>query len=716
MDLFGHHADQQLQQQAPLAERLRPRSLDEFIGQDAILGPGRLLRRAIAADRLGSLILHGPPGTGKTTLARIIANTTRCHFSSLNAVLAGIKDLRAEVEQAQERLGRHGLRTLLFIDEVHRFNTSQQDALLPWVENGTVTLIGATTENPFFEVNKALVSRSRLFRLQSLDQTALHQVLDRALSDRTHGYGERSIQLQADARQHLVEVAGGDARSLLNALELAVETTEADASGAIQITLAVAEESIQQQAVLYDKQGDAHFDTISAFIKSIRGSDPDAALFWLARMVEAGEDPRFIFRRLLISAGEDIGLADPQGIVVVEACAAAFDRIGLPEGLYPLVQATLYLAGASKSNSALGFFDAVKQLRQEKAQQVPKHLRDANRDGAAFGDGVGYRYPHAYADHWVAQQYLPNALQGQVFYQPGSLGWEGERRQQLLTHRAAQLAAAVEWESQQGEPLSSGPDDPAVERWLQRQLALEEGRLVKLQQRFWNSIAVQRHHNVLVMGSRSLLWALPALSGTPEGGVTLQLDSSADIERIKAQLQVLDPLQQPALVEAPAHAVKGLEGQRFELLIGRNLLQGANQKALEEWVTQLETLLSSCAEIHLMSSQPNAGPAALMDSNQSDLIEAEQRWLAERQPLQRLQTLLSAADWSVMTEEWTDQVNLQIDSALITRWFAKQATYRQAMQGQLGDRAITALKASYQKRMGTKLRQTISHQHLVARR
>ena len=300
MDLFGHHADQQLQQQAPLAERLRPRSLDEFIGQDAILGPGRLLRRAIAADRLGSLILHGPPGTGKTTLARIIANTTRCHFSSLNAVLAGIKDLRAEVEQAQERLGRHGLRTLLFIDEVHRFNTSQQDALLPWVENGTVTLIGATTENPFFEVNKALVSRSRLFRLQSLDQAALHQVLDRALSDCTHGYGERSIQLDAEARAHLVEVAGGDARSLLNALELAVETTDANASGAIQITLAVAEESIQQQAVLYDKQGDAHFDTISAFIKSIRGSDPDAALFWLARMVEAGEDPRFIFRRLLI--------------------------------------------------------------------------------------------------------------------------------------------------------------------------------------------------------------------------------------------------------------------------------------------------------------------------------------------------------------------------------------------------------------------------------
>jgi putative ATPase len=716
MDLFGHHADQQLQQQAPLAERLRPRSLDEFIGQDAILGPGRLLRRAIAADRLGSLILHGPPGTGKTTLARIIANTTRCHFSSLNAVLAGIKDLRAEVEQAQERLGRHGLRTLLFIDEVHRFNTSQQDALLPWVENGTVTLIGATTENPFFEVNKALVSRSRLFRLQSLDRAALHQVIDRALSDTTHGYGERLINLEADARQHLVEVAGGDARSLLNALELAVETTNANDTGVIRITLTVAEESIQQQAVLYDKQGDAHFDTISAFIKSIRGSDPDAALFWLARMVEAGEDPRFIFRRLLISAGEDIGLADPQGIVVVEACAAAFDRIGLPEGLYPLVQATLYLAGANKSNSALGFFDAVKQLRQEKAQQVPKHLRDANRDGAAFGDGVGYRYPHAYADHWVAQQYLPNALQGQMFYQPGALGWEGERRQQLLTHRAAQLAAAVEWESQQGEPMSSGPDDPAVERWLQRQLALEEGRLVSLQQRFWNEIQVQRHHNVLVMGSRSLLWALPALGSTPEGSVTLQLESTDDLERIKAQLQVLDPLQQPTLMEAPAHALQGLGNQRFELLIGRNLLQGANDATLQRWAGQLEDLLYSDAEVHLLSSHPQGGPAELIGSEHKDLIEAEQRWLAERQSLGHLQELLKAAGWNMTLESWSDQVNLQLDPMLLTRWFSEQATYRQWMQSQVDNDALTSLAESYQRRLGTKLRQTISHQHLIARR
>ena len=290
-DLFSHHGEQLRQLHAPLADRLRPRSLDDFQGQEEILGPGRLLRRAITADRVGNLIFYGPPGVGKTTLARIIAATTRAHFSSLNAVLAGVKDLRHEVDEAKRRLDQHGLRSLLFIDEVHRFNSAQQDALLPWVENGTVTLIGATTENPFFEVNKALVSRSRLFRLQPLQTKHLHQLLDRALRDRERGYGDRPVQITPEAAEHLVDVAGGDARSLLNALELAVETTEPNGDGQIVISLAIAEESIQQRAVLYDKQGDAHFDTISAFIKSLRGSDPDAALFWLAKMIEAGRTP-----------------------------------------------------------------------------------------------------------------------------------------------------------------------------------------------------------------------------------------------------------------------------------------------------------------------------------------------------------------------------------------------------------------------------------------
>ena len=334
-DLFSYQGEQQRQRLAPLADRMRPQSLEDFEGQSGILADGRLLRRAIKADRVGNLILHGSPGVGKTTLARIIAGHTRAHFSSLNAVLAGVKDLRVEVDAARQRLERHGLRSILFIDEVHRFNSAQQDALLPWVENGTVTLIGATTENPYFEVNKALVSRSRLFRLLPLEPEDLHRLLQRALSDAERGYGSRSVRIDPEAADHLVDVANGDARSLLNALELAVESSEADAGGTVQIDLATAEESIQQRAVLYDKHGDAHYDTISAFIKSLRGSDPDAALFWLARMVEAGENPRFIFRRMLIAAGEDVGLADPQAIVVVEACAAAFERVGLPEGSIP---------------------------------------------------------------------------------------------------------------------------------------------------------------------------------------------------------------------------------------------------------------------------------------------------------------------------------------------------------------------------------------------
>ena len=512
-DLFSHHGEAARQRQAPLADRLRPRNLDEFVGQAAILAEGRLLRRAISADRVGNLILHGPPGVGKTTLARIIANHTRAHFSSLNAVLAGVKDLRSEVSDASQRLERHGLRTILFIDEVHRFNSAQQDALLPWVENGTLTLIGATTENPFFEVNKALVSRSRLFRLQSLGQDDLSRLLLTALHDKERGYGDRHVEISAEASAHLVNVAGGDARSLLNALELAVESTPKNHDGVIAIDLGIAEESIQQRAVLYDKQGDAHFDTISAFIKSLRGSDADAALFWLARMIEAGENPRFIFRRMLISAGEDVGLADPQAMVVVEACAAAFERIGLPEGLYPLAQAALYLACTEKSNSTSGMFEALRQVREAQRQEVPAHLRDANRDGDAFGDGKGYRYPHAFREHWVAQQYLPSALQGEAFWSPSRQGWEGQRRERMLERRAAQLAASAEAVDEHPLLVSSGPEQPQLERWLQRQLSVDGERLQELRQKLWSDLCWQRTDRVLILGGRSLLWSARALGG-----------------------------------------------------------------------------------------------------------------------------------------------------------------------------------------------------------
>ena len=344
MDLFAHGRSAIIKEESPLAHRMRPRTLDEYAGQEHIIGAGRLLRRAIQADQLSSLIFYGPPGTGKTTLAMVIANTTRSNFITINAVLAGVKQIREAIDTAQERRNLYGERTTLFVDEVHRWNKAQQDALLPHVEKGTIILIGATTENPYFEVNKALVSRSRIFQLKPLTEDNLRQIADQALQDKERGFGNLDIQLDPAALDHLVDIANGDARGVLNALELAVETTLPDENGRIHITLEVAEESIQRRAVLYDKEGDVHYDTISAFIKSLRGSDPDAALYWLAKMVYAGEDPRFLFRRMAILAGEDIGMADPNAITVVMSCWQTFERIGMPEGQFPLSQAVIYLA------------------------------------------------------------------------------------------------------------------------------------------------------------------------------------------------------------------------------------------------------------------------------------------------------------------------------------------------------------------------------------
>ncbi|MBN8588197.1 MAG: AAA family ATPase [Rhodothermia bacterium] len=429
-DLFAEAVEQRQARQAPLADRMRPQTLDEFVGQDHILGQGKLLRRAIEADRIQSLIFYGPPGTGKTTLARIIANSTSAHFTAINAVLAGVKDIREAIEAAKDRQKYHQQRTILFVDEVHRFNKSQQDALLPHVENGTVVLIGATTENPYFEVNKALVSRSRIFELQPLQNKDLNRVLAQTFTNSERGYGQKKVRIDEDAADHLVDTANGDARSLLNALELAVETTPIEENGEIHINRAVAEESIQKRAVLYDKEGDAHFDIASAFIKSLRGSDPDAALYWMARMVYAGEDPRFIFRRMLIFAAEDVGLADPNALRMAVTAAQAFEYVGMPEGRFHLAECCLYLATAPKSNSTMAFFEALAGVEKERSGDVPNHLKDASRDAQGLGHGKGYLYPHAFRDHFVPQQYLPDGLQGTYYYKPQDQGYEkriGER-------------------------------------------------------------------------------------------------------------------------------------------------------------------------------------------------------------------------------------------------------------------------------------------------
>ncbi|MCK6539049.1 MAG: AAA family ATPase [Anaerolineales bacterium] len=441
-DLFDHAMQERMKQEAPLAARMRPRTLEEYIGQEHIVGKGKLLRRAIEADRLfSSIILWGPPGTGKTTLAQVIANTTKSHFVTISAILAGKAELREVIGEALERRRLHNERTILFVDEVHRWNKAQQDALLPHVEAGVVTFIGATTENPYFEVIKALISRSRVFQLRNLNQEETGILIDRALTDRERGYGNKRILLDPDARAHLIEVASGDARNALNAIELAVESTPPDKEGLIHITLDVAQESIQRRAVLYDKDGDAHYDTISAFIKSVRGSDPDAALYWLAKMIYAGEDPKFILRRLIILAGEDIGLADPMGLVVAPSAAQAFEFIGLPEGIYPIVEATLYLATAPKSNSAGAYFKAMKKIEEEGQVSVPRHLMDGNRDAAALGHGMDYVYPHEFEGHFIPQQYLPRRILGTYFFSPSQEGYEAQVTARLEMWREAQRKA-----------------------------------------------------------------------------------------------------------------------------------------------------------------------------------------------------------------------------------------------------------------------------------
>jgi putative ATPase len=686
MDLFDRHRLDITAAEAPLAARMRPRTLDEFIGQDSIVGPGRLLRRAIQADQLSSLIFYGPPGTGKTTLARIIANTTQAYFIAINAVLSGVKEIREAIATAQEKRGHHNQRTILFVDEVHRFNKAQQDALLPWVENGTVILIGATTENPYFEVNKALVSRSRLFQLKPLDEEDLQQVVQQCLTDSDRGYGERSVRVDVEAIAHLVNVANGDARALLNALELAVETTPPEA-GTIHITLAVAEESIQQRAVLYDKEGDAHFDTISAFIKSVRGSDPDAALYWLARMVYAGEDPRFIFRRLLILASEDVGLADPNAIVVVNACATAFDRVGLPEGRYPLAQATLYLATTAKSNSVMGFFDALAAIEQEREADPPNHLKDANRD-QQIGHGVGYLYPHAYRDHWVAQQYLPSRLQGQMFYQPSDQGAEAQIRTQVTRQREAQLAA---WLDGVGvalpEVVSFGPIDSQQERWLQRTLGQVGERLAQVRDRLFSLTSLQRHQVVLDLNAGSGLLTWEAIRQVPEGGVYACAATIADADGLIEQAAALPELARPVVLQAslsdlPAMLKAQHPDLRFDWILGRNALMRSPDKAAV--VRSLMPWLQPQGTIVLAEAIPRQAQRRyrLLDPSWLDAKLYQQLAVAEEsiytQPtdpmvnwdVEDLQTFFAAAGLTIAIQIEQTLTEMVLSRSLVDRWFS----------------------------------------------
>ena len=425
MDLFEYAKSKTLESESPLASRLRPRTLDEVVGQQHIVGKDKLLYRAIKADKLTSVIFYGPPGTGKTTLAKVIANTTSASFTQINATVAGKKDMEEVVKQAKETLGMYGRKTILFIDEIHRFNKGQQDYLLPFVEDGTLILIGATTENPYFEVNGALLSRSVIFELKSLGKEEIKTLILRAVNDKEKGMGSYEAVIEDEALDFLADMAGGDARCALNAVELAILTTPRAEDGKIHLTISVAEECIQKRVVRYDKNGDNHYDIISAFIKSMRGSDPDAAVYYLAKMLYAGEDVKFIARRIMILASEDIGNADPQALQVAVAAAQAVERVGMPESHIILSQAVTYMACAPKSNSAVNaIFAAMDSVKKTKTT-VPAHLQDAHYGGHdKLGHGVGYLYAHDYPDHYVKQQYLPSEISGERFYEPGDLGYE----------------------------------------------------------------------------------------------------------------------------------------------------------------------------------------------------------------------------------------------------------------------------------------------------
>lgn len=441
MDLFDYMRETTYKKESPLADRMRPTTIEEVVGQKHIIGKDKLLYRAIKADKLSSVIFYGPPGTGKTTLAKVVANTTSSYFVQINATSSGKKEMEEVVSRAKDNLGMYGKKTILFIDEIHRFNKGQQDYLLPFVEDGTVILIGATTENPFFEVNGALISRSQIFELKPLSIDDIKDLITRALTDEEKGLGIYKADIDEDALEALADICGGDARHALNAIELAVLTTDAGDDGKVHITMSVIEDCVQRKVVRFDKNGDSHYDTISAFIKSMRGSDPDAALYYLARMIYAGEDPKFIARRIMICASEDVGNADPQALQVSVAASLTVERVGLPEGQYALAQAASYVATAPKSNACCGYFEALDEVRRSGSLPIPPHLQDAHYKGAEkLGRGTGYKYAHDYPNNYVKQQYLPYELTGREFYHPSGNGYEVKIREHMARIKREAIA------------------------------------------------------------------------------------------------------------------------------------------------------------------------------------------------------------------------------------------------------------------------------------
>lgn len=686
----------------PLADRMRPKTLDDFVGQEHIIGRGRLLRRAIKSDRLSSVIFYGPPGTGKTTLARIIANHTKSNFVSLNAVLAGIQHIRDAIKAADENKKLYNRKTILFVDEVHRWNKSQQDALLPWVENGTVIFIGATTENPFFEVNKALVSRSRIFKLQLLTEKDLTFVANKCLSDRENGYGKWRIQFEKGALEHLIKTASGDARSLLNALELAIETTPDSwplpENENVYISKKIAEESIQQRAVLYDADGDYHYDVISAFIKSIRGSDVDASLYWLARMVVAGESAHFIFRRLLISACEDIGMANPNAISVVASCLKAFDVVGLPEGQYHLAHATIYLATSPKSNSALGFFDAVSTVKKENSE-VPEHLKDANRD-RSLGDGSNYIYPHQYRNHWVAQQYLPNNLVGKIFYKPSQCGYEKEIANEVLSKREAQLSQLLEAEISKDQIIQQW-SETTYDFFINRTESNRKEILHKLKERLILTSTIDKKSRVLVFyaDNNLLLWEVNRI--TTEAVTCGLCKHKKSLETLEKYASSLDDFDKPFL---QIEGFENFEDYEFDLILA--YFPYANEKELNNFFTFSQKYSIKNTRILFAFQNLQIGlrlsDFLLKTENNvskklaENMLEAEDKFFLENFTLTPKAIVEKAKEFnfSLNFEKLQFTERRTISESELKAWFSESSTYNLSLTETLSNEELTLIKKS----------------------
>lgn len=731
----------------PLAARMRPRNLDEYIGQNHIVGKGRLLRRAIAADQLTSVIFYGPPGCGKTTLARVIANHTKSNFITLNAVLSGVAEIRTSIKQAEEFFNLYDKKTILFVDEVHRWNKSQQDALLPWVENGTIILIGATTENPFFEVNKALVSRSRVFQLKPLTEEDMKNAAIQALNDKERGYGKWKVVFEKGALEHLIETANGDARSLLNALELAVETTPEKWSpkenlppvnSEIYISFETAEESIQKKVVLYDRDGDYHYDIISAFIKSLRGRDPDAAMYWLARMVKAGEDPHFIFRRMLISACEDTGLADPYAINVVNSCAQAFDRVGMPEGRYFLAHAALYLSTAKKSNSSMAFFDALSSVEKEDAE-VPNHLKDANRDSQGFGHGEGYMYPHAYKDHWVAQQYLPDSLLGRVFYTPTTQGYEGKIREEVLSRREIQIATILENSENESfekstEKITFTPKNNKNEKtfenaekfWRQRLDSNKAEILLEIRNKMIQKSGILRHQRNLIWNADNglLLWEISRK--TPEGFTCGVCKTKKGIEFLNQYSKTLEEIDRPHLILCEKENLEIFENQNefknllnsFDCEFDRFYLTNPffQKKSAEVFFQNIKSIQKSkenpfSKDSKIIISQrifskgqrisnliyeqlPNVEENQQIKNILKKMSEAENEFFEDSENSlfnwneNTIEEILVKNDFLVKTETKVEKEKRKLSETEIQRWFDKNSIYGKKMHDSLSEENI----------------------------